>query len=76
VWKLAVEWSIPMITDQSPVFCLDGILAHDLWIDDGAAAAQGSTSSAPAGSAHASAEASLFTIVDPEIVRKNDDGEE
>ncbi|GAA5991028.1 hypothetical protein JCM10908_006509 [Rhodotorula pacifica] len=35
------------------------------------AAAQGSTSSAAPGSALASAEASLFTIVDPEIVRKN-----
>lgn len=36
-----------------------------------AVAAQGSTSSAASGSAHAAAEASLFTIVDPEIVRKN-----
>lgn len=34
-FQLAVKRSVPVITDQSTMFRLDGILAHDLRIDDG-----------------------------------------
>lgn len=33
-FQLAVQRSVPVITDQSTMFRLDGILAHDLRIDD------------------------------------------